>query len=604
MNKAELIAEQLRESINIVKVNKTIITPEMYGAVGDGIHDDTWAVQKAFDACTGKKLIFNGNYAVTSVTAKYGADSVIDFNGHKLIALSNLQQDCVLKIQTHFCTWYDIFVEVRFKENYKCGTHIVPEVVGGVPTYVPQYNNFFGYTVSMAVIGTVYGVYEGEVSTFCAASENVFYGLKGYSLNIPFYVNQKGAYFTMIGCTFEANMGGWASVVSPTRFDDTKSCCFRCDVGVVNIVASEIVKADTANGYGIWGQGINISNSTWEVGGVQGNIFGDVTIRDNVDGYIGNGSLNYFIVQPNTVGNLIIENCTFHRPTGSESFVDTVLFYSVGAPFFKIKLKNVNLTHTKFNVQFIKGLDFELENVRFAPSGTFGQQSDGVANVNDINEYYMSTHSKAVDISEKMTDIPLNTTITTRSGNWIVYNETGTNNAQYIKRITTNLPPNASGLYVIELQGADSWSGVRTPVFRVEESEIFAVSLIAKCTGSGSSSIVVKFLDANRAAVSEIAYDNLTSTFNRYNYFCKVPANAKYCYVRITNNISQLTHFTDFKVYGIKHDPIIRKSAAPSSGFWDKGEIVYNDSPANLGYIGWVCTAEPSTFIRYGLITT
>ena len=46
-------------------------------------------------------------------------------------------------------------------------------------------------------------------------------------------------------------------------------------------------------------------------------------------------------------------------------------------------------------------------------------------------------------------------------------------------------------------------------------------------------------------------------------------------------------------------------SAVPSTGTWTRGDIVYNSTPASAGYVGWVCTASgtPGTWATFGLIS-
>jgi hypothetical protein len=46
-------------------------------------------------------------------------------------------------------------------------------------------------------------------------------------------------------------------------------------------------------------------------------------------------------------------------------------------------------------------------------------------------------------------------------------------------------------------------------------------------------------------------------------------------------------------------------SAAPATGTWSIGDIVYNNAPASGGYIGWVCTASgsPGIWKTFGLIS-
>ena len=50
---------------------------------------------------------------------------------------------------------------------------------------------------------------------------------------------------------------------------------------------------------------------------------------------------------------------------------------------------------------------------------------------------------------------------------------------------------------------------------------------------------------------------------------------------------------------------MVRAAAAPITGSWLRGDIVYNTAPASAGFIGWVCTASgtPGTWVTFGLIS-
>jgi hypothetical protein len=50
---------------------------------------------------------------------------------------------------------------------------------------------------------------------------------------------------------------------------------------------------------------------------------------------------------------------------------------------------------------------------------------------------------------------------------------------------------------------------------------------------------------------------------------------------------------------------IAYRSAAPTTESWLRGDIVYNTAPASAGYVGWVCTASgtPGTWATFGLIS-
>jgi len=46
-------------------------------------------------------------------------------------------------------------------------------------------------------------------------------------------------------------------------------------------------------------------------------------------------------------------------------------------------------------------------------------------------------------------------------------------------------------------------------------------------------------------------------------------------------------------------------SAAPTTGTWKRGTVIYNSAPSSAGFVGWVCTASgtPGTWRTFGLIS-
>lgn len=50
---------------------------------------------------------------------------------------------------------------------------------------------------------------------------------------------------------------------------------------------------------------------------------------------------------------------------------------------------------------------------------------------------------------------------------------------------------------------------------------------------------------------------------------------------------------------------VIFSDAAPTTGTWAKGDIVFNNLPTAGGFIGWVCTTagSPGTFKTWGAIS-
>lgn len=85
---AEFIA-QLNANFAAVSTDTTsFVRPETYGAVGDGVTDDTVAIQAAIAAATGSTegaLALGGQYVVTNLTVTSPL-SIVGFNGAKLIS--------------------------------------------------------------------------------------------------------------------------------------------------------------------------------------------------------------------------------------------------------------------------------------------------------------------------------------------------------------------------------------------------------------------------------------------------------------------------------------------------------------------------------------
>lgn len=101
MRDAHTTGIQTVTNLYLVPTNvNVVITPEIYGAFGDGITDDSIALQKALDCCfkNPTNFIFKGtrykNYAVATpididMSNVPNADGLIDFNGAKITAIAD-----------------------------------------------------------------------------------------------------------------------------------------------------------------------------------------------------------------------------------------------------------------------------------------------------------------------------------------------------------------------------------------------------------------------------------------------------------------------------------------------------------------------------------
>ena len=67
------------------------VTPEMFGAIGDGESDDTTAINRAID--TNKKVIFGKDYKFTTIILKNSIEAYGVLNGNIIIDSSNINVD-------------------------------------------------------------------------------------------------------------------------------------------------------------------------------------------------------------------------------------------------------------------------------------------------------------------------------------------------------------------------------------------------------------------------------------------------------------------------------------------------------------------------------
>lgn len=196
-----------------------LVTPEMYGAKGDGAADDTQAIQAAIDGSPGKTVTFRGKYRISApiLTPRQNSDKVALFfrRGASLIADESFTGSYMLLIgekgetasgySNSFgdCGVYNAFldcggkcggIKVEHVHLAKIG-HVTAVNVKGVGLYIGQSNNvsadaYVNYFESFGVDAND----TGNIGLHVDSSDNKIYHVRVSGCNVGVNLTGGGNY--------------------------------------------------------------------------------------------------------------------------------------------------------------------------------------------------------------------------------------------------------------------------------------------------------------------------------------------------------------------------------------------------------------------------
>ena len=326
------------------------VTPQDYGAVGDGTTNDTSAVQNALNS--GLPVKFVTDYAVTTVNYT-GTENYIDFNGHELIGIGT-NNDFVLTI---YEAMYNIFNAVKISiapssrdKYYGCIR------IHSSSNRQSQFNVFNGMFLLQCWHGVVWGAKDGESSVSNAQSETFINNFRTRSVPIPFLGNQDNGYLTFVGGVFDVNQyEQWTD--SRINYDNNR--CVVNQVGKVNFIGCEFAATVNVNHIGFVGGDIHAYDSIIEICGTQAFITGDFSLINWYNGYIGQVTKTPFIVNNGAKGVINISNGTFHH---GGAVASNNLFYGYDAPEMRVYLNNVTFADTPYSLDMFGNLNVKCNN--------------------------------------------------------------------------------------------------------------------------------------------------------------------------------------------------------------------------------------------------
>lgn len=229
--------------------------PERYGAVGDGVTDDTAALTNCIAA--NDTVIFTEDkiYGVTTVAFPLNGPHNINFNGAWIRGISTTPQNAIVVFAAEGTTVFDWRVDGNFSQNYLCGTWWYNS------TSSSQYNVFFGVkhrylggvqtSSGTTVRAMIYGALVGQSSVSNAQSENQIFGWRTRGCQNPFYSNHSNGVLQMTDPIFVCLAEDWPATggVPNAPWSYANGRALECVNGLVNVSGGEIQAAESGMTY-------------------------------------------------------------------------------------------------------------------------------------------------------------------------------------------------------------------------------------------------------------------------------------------------------------------------------------------------------------------
>lgn len=218
-------------------------TPERYGAVGDGSHDDTAAMTSMISCNSAMTFSPSKTYAVTTISFPSGKEYFVNFNGSTIVGIASSSTTCVVSLLMEGSTFIGYSVSgynsaSNPNMNYTCGTWWYNS------SSASQYNTFVGMKHSYLVRGMIYGALPGNTSASVAQSENNVYGWRTRGVQNPFYSNCAEGFLHFSEPIFVSLNNEWSGT-----FNYTAARALEIYAGVVLAQGGEIQIASSTAGY-------------------------------------------------------------------------------------------------------------------------------------------------------------------------------------------------------------------------------------------------------------------------------------------------------------------------------------------------------------------
>jgi len=227
-----------------------------YGAIGDGITDDTVAIQAAIDSNVQNIIFPPGLYKVTNVIFRVAGKSYV-FQGQAAIVGSTTVSGfkAPVEITSYYQNFYDLSVSQNFNTNY---TAAVWWHKYAADAYYPQYIHIYGMVIQDCKIGILFGDTASPVNA--PVSENHIIGLRTRGCERCLYMNQPNGFLTISDSTLQSTPNEWPA--GPSTWTGTVANCIEMVDGQLLVSNSYLIKNTVQDGNAVVvGQPGNVNNN-------------------------------------------------------------------------------------------------------------------------------------------------------------------------------------------------------------------------------------------------------------------------------------------------------------------------------------------------------
>lgn len=288
--------------------------PRRHGAAGDGVTNDTTAVQNAINSGFQYFGWLGDSYGVTTVIWPASGFTGGNFNGTELVGIATSPTICISQVKCNFATIIGYSVNggsaggVTPNPNYQCATWWFNGIVSGSPVGASQFNTFYGMQHISCVRALVYGGLPGSSSSTIVHSENKIYGFQTVGVSNPIYMNSGTGFLHCYGATFFRDASTWTVPNLPAT-----ARAFEVTAGALFINGGEIIASNSLVGFASDGPA-TISGAFLELSAPM-HITASMRMV-NCFAQVNNQGVSMFAIDAAATGVLAIASSVLQRPAG------------------------------------------------------------------------------------------------------------------------------------------------------------------------------------------------------------------------------------------------------------------------------------------------